>query len=305
MPVVARGGRTDRRGRGRRVRAGDRPGTGRGRPPGHPRRARRHPAARRSRRRPSSGIAAAPPRSATPTPCSPGLRNLLRDRYPDVLEDLLAAGATEIRFADEPARDDDRPVASPRRRRPGALACRRTTFEWVLRRAVLASRGRARSATASPSRGWSPSRVRTGIPVVTGVLTSAAADRRRPRSWPAARRSTLPDWLAAIGARAGARERSRTRASSTSRASTGCSPAPSLRRADGPIGGDLGYLKYASSRATTARSRSRFARRPTTASCGRALVDRRVVRGDCGGRCRRRRPGSTRRSSPSRSPRCT
>ena len=28
------------------------------------------------------------------------LRNLLRDRYPDVLEALLAAGATEIRFCD-------------------------------------------------------------------------------------------------------------------------------------------------------------------------------------------------------------
>ena len=28
------------------------------------------------------------------------LRNLLRDRYPDVLRDLVAEGATEIRFAD-------------------------------------------------------------------------------------------------------------------------------------------------------------------------------------------------------------
>ena len=66
------------------------------------------------------------------------LRNLLRDRYPDVLDDLLAAGATEIRFVDMmPAGISDR---SPR---PGdedlvALAGRRTTFEWVLRRTVLA-----------------------------------------------------------------------------------------------------------------------------------------------------------------------
>ncbi|HEY5011861.1 MAG TPA: FAD-dependent oxidoreductase, partial [Acidimicrobiia bacterium] len=65
------------------------------------------------------------------------LRNLLADRAPDVLERLLAAGATEIRFTEHlPETLTDR---SPR---PGddqlvALACRRTTFEWVLRRCVL------------------------------------------------------------------------------------------------------------------------------------------------------------------------
>ena len=68
------------------------------------------------------------------------LRNLLRDRHPDVLEALLEAGATEMRFADNlPVDIVDRDP------RPGdedlvALACRRTTFEWVLRRIVLADR---------------------------------------------------------------------------------------------------------------------------------------------------------------------
>ncbi len=67
------------------------------------------------------------------------LRNLLRDRHPDVLQDLLDAGATELRFLEMmPDTIDDR---SPR---PGdedlvALACRRTTFEWVLRRSTLAA----------------------------------------------------------------------------------------------------------------------------------------------------------------------
>ena len=55
-----------------------------------------------------------------------------------MLADLLAAGATEIRFAEnlpptmtdcDPAPGDDELVM---------LACRRTTFEWVLRRSVLA-----------------------------------------------------------------------------------------------------------------------------------------------------------------------
>ena len=65
------------------------------------------------------------------------LRNLLRDHQPDILEALLAEGATEMRFGDgvppemefapEPG-DDDLVM----------IACRRTTFEWVLRRAALA-----------------------------------------------------------------------------------------------------------------------------------------------------------------------
>ncbi|MDQ1533271.1 MAG: hypothetical protein QOF28_1032, partial [Actinomycetota bacterium] len=69
------------------------------------------------------------------------LRNLLRDRAPDVMERLVAAGATEVRFTEHlPATLTDH---APR---PGddllvALACRRTTFEWVLRERVLALTG--------------------------------------------------------------------------------------------------------------------------------------------------------------------
>src|SRR3954471_14219905 len=65
------------------------------------------------------------------------LRNLLKDRAPDVLEAMLAAGASEIPFMENlPATLTDR---GPR---PGddelvAIACRRTTFEWVLHRLVL------------------------------------------------------------------------------------------------------------------------------------------------------------------------
>src|SRR4051812_13883690 len=69
------------------------------------------------------------------------LHNLLRERAPDVLAALRTAGATDLSFTDPlPATLDDR---SPQ---PGddqlvALACRRTTFEWVLRQAVLAQPG--------------------------------------------------------------------------------------------------------------------------------------------------------------------
>ena len=69
------------------------------------------------------------------------LRNLLVDRAPDVLQQLLAAGATEIRFTEHLPQ-----TLTDRTSRPGddalvALACRRTTFEWVLRRCVLESEG--------------------------------------------------------------------------------------------------------------------------------------------------------------------
>lgn len=69
------------------------------------------------------------------------LRNLLRDRFPDVLEALLASGAYEIRVTEALP-----PGITDRAPRPGdedlaLLGCRRITFEWVLRRMVEATPG--------------------------------------------------------------------------------------------------------------------------------------------------------------------
>lgn len=66
-------------------------------------------------------------------------RELLRERLPDVYDELLACGARELDFspripASEPAPGDERMKT---------LACRRALFEWVLRRAVERE-GRAR-----------------------------------------------------------------------------------------------------------------------------------------------------------------
>ncbi len=67
------------------------------------------------------------------------LRSLLRDRYPDILEALMTAGARELDMLERPPL-----TLPPLTYKPGdedfvALGCRRTTFEWVIRRAVLDS----------------------------------------------------------------------------------------------------------------------------------------------------------------------
>ena len=170
------------------------------------------------------------------------LRNLLRDRHPDVLEQLLDAGATELRFVEDmPATITDR---SPR---PGdedlvALACRRTTFEWVLRKAALASPGVALldgvvvdglAATDDPS----GLRRATGVHLadgrtIDGDLVVLAGGRR----------GDVPAWFAAMGAATVAEEDEDTGIVYWSRFYRLLGDPPV---AEGPIGADLGYLKFA------------------------------------------------------------
>ena len=179
------------------------------------------------------------------------LRNLLRDRYPDVLADLLAAGATELHFTDTlPIEITDR---APR---PGdedlvALACRRTTFEWVLRRAVLAADRvtlldgvTVDSLTVADGDARDPS----AAPRVTGVRVTHAGGHSEVLEadlvvGAVGRRSAVPRWLADIGVEPASTEED-----------TGIVyfsrfyrllPDAETPAADGPIGGDLGYLKYA------------------------------------------------------------
>ena len=164
------------------------------------------------------------------------LRNLLRDHQPDILDALLAEGATEMRFGDglppgmefapEPG-DDDLVM----------IACRRTTFEWVLRRAALAE------ANVT---------IRTGVaavglvtdPLVTGVRlddgTELAADLVVAAN---GRRSAVADWLAEIGARPVAETVEDTGIVYASRFYR-LLPDAELPPRTGPIGGDLGYVKY-------------------------------------------------------------
>jgi 2-polyprenyl-6-methoxyphenol hydroxylase-like FAD-dependent oxidoreductase len=170
------------------------------------------------------------------------LRNLLRDRHPDVLASLLEAGATELRFG-----DDLGPTVTNYVREPGdddlvMLACRRTTFEWVLRRTVTAE-GRVEIITGAAVTGLVADPAE-GAPIVTGVTldngTSMAADIVVVAS---GRRSTLPDWLAAIGVSALPEEVEDTGIVYCSRFYR-LRPGQARPPRGGVIGGDLGYLKY-------------------------------------------------------------
>ncbi len=130
------------------------------------------------------------------------LRVLLRDHYPDVLAALLEAGARELRPLDRPPpalagilpEDGDEDLI--------AMGCRRTTFEWVLRRHILQTPGVKLVSGVSVNRllsvGGSP-------PIVTGVVcTGASGDQTFEGDLvidASGRKSLAPAWLEACGAR--------------------------------------------------------------------------------------------------------
>jgi 2-polyprenyl-6-methoxyphenol hydroxylase-like FAD-dependent oxidoreductase len=133
------------------------------------------------------------------------LRNLLRDRAPDVLASLHAHGAYDLPFADCLP-----PGITERTPEPGdeeltLFACRRVTFEWVLRRRVLARPGVVwecgREAVGLVAEG-DPA---TGPPRVVGVRVRGpdGADSVLGADWvvdASGRRSRVVRWLAEIGA---------------------------------------------------------------------------------------------------------
>jgi 2-polyprenyl-6-methoxyphenol hydroxylase-like FAD-dependent oxidoreductase len=170
------------------------------------------------------------------------LRNTLRDRHPDVLAALLEAGATELRFAEGmPETIEDR-TPLPGDEDLVALACRRTTFEWVLRKASLASPG-VSLLDGVVVDGLVAVDDPTGLRRVTGVHLS---DGRTVAGdlvvLAGGRRGDVPAWFAAIGAAPVDEDDEDTGIVYWSRFYRLTGEMPST---DGPIGADLGYLKFA------------------------------------------------------------
>jgi 2-polyprenyl-6-methoxyphenol hydroxylase-like FAD-dependent oxidoreductase len=176
------------------------------------------------------------------------LRNLLRERAPDLLAALLEAGAEELRYADllPPSMLDRAP-------RPGddalvMLACRRVTFEWVLRRVALRE-ARIRFRDGAEVQGLAARGEPGAPPRVHGAVLRRAdgGTETLAADWvidASGRRSRLPSWIAALGA-------PRPREEAEDCGIYYCSRFYRLRAgADRPqrdttIGADLGYLKYA------------------------------------------------------------
>ncbi len=176
------------------------------------------------------------------------LRNLLRDDEPDVLAALLEAGATELRFLDDPP-----PTLTDRAPRPGdedlvALACRRTTYEDVFRRVLLAEPkvtlldGHAVVGLLGDPVGAGRPRTISGVAVETssGATTELRADAVIDAG---GRRSRLSEWLAALGVTIPPDHTQECGIVYLTRFYA-LRPGAEIPTVDGPIGGDLGYFKY-------------------------------------------------------------
>lgn len=167
------------------------------------------------------------------------LRNTLRDRAPDVLASLLDAGATEVRFTEHLP-----PTLTDIEARPGdedlvGLACRRTTFEWVLRRHALAQPGvELRDGIVVRGLATDGDGRVCGVDTESGpVLGDLVVDACGPRSGSRA-------WLDAIGVEEPPEQLAECEIVYLSRFYRlhDGAEAPVVT---GPVAGDLGYLKFA------------------------------------------------------------
>jgi 2-polyprenyl-6-methoxyphenol hydroxylase-like FAD-dependent oxidoreductase len=137
-------------------------------------------------------------------------RELLRERLPDVLAGLLAAGVAEAPLsAQMPASLRDK-SAWPGDERFIALLSRRSTVDWVLLRAARAEPGIALrggvtvtglTAAHGPSAGGAAGGAAGRPPHVTGVRTGHGEIAADLVIDAAGRRSPVARWLAEIGAR--------------------------------------------------------------------------------------------------------
>jgi 2-polyprenyl-6-methoxyphenol hydroxylase-like FAD-dependent oxidoreductase len=121
------------------------------------------------------------------------LQVTLRDRFPDVLDDLLAAGGTTMPMTS--ALGEPRPGDEDLK----VIIVRRSTLEWVLRRAV-AAQDRVEVRTGIGVSGLLADAVGSGPPAVTGVTLEDGSTKTADAVLAATgRRGPVPAWLAEIG----------------------------------------------------------------------------------------------------------
>ncbi|HRE01102.1 MAG TPA: FAD-dependent oxidoreductase [Ilumatobacteraceae bacterium] len=170
---------------------------------------------------------------------------LLRTDYPDIYASLLAEGATELLFGRDLPPEMVEFSPDPGDADLTMLACRRTTFEWVVRKAALAE-GRVEFVTGSGvvALVTADSQQGASVPVVAGVRLDNGSEIGADLVVIAGgRRSTAPEWMAAIGTPAVPEEIEDTGIVYLSRFYR-LREGQQYPPRSGAIGGDLGYLKY-------------------------------------------------------------
>jgi 2-polyprenyl-6-methoxyphenol hydroxylase-like FAD-dependent oxidoreductase len=163
------------------------------------------------------------------------LQVLLRERFPDVLEDLRAAGGSTLPMT--------RHLGPPQ---PGdedlqVIITRRTTLEWVLRKADIAQAGvEMRTGTGVAGLVAGPAAA-DGTPVVSGVRledgTELSADIVIAST---GRRGDVPAWLAELGAAVPETVHESGLMYLTRWYRTPAVEVPH----DAKLGGDLGFVKF-------------------------------------------------------------
>ena len=167
----------------------------------------------------------------------------IRDREPELLRKLLAQGAERLGFERQARQYFDDPVFEPGDEDIALLACRRSTFEWVLRQHLLDT-GLIEFRDAVLVTGLLSERdAATRLARVTGVRTRDEEIRADLVVDASGRRTKLSDWLQAIGAPAVRQESQDCGIFYSSRFYRLC-PGVAPPNQDGIIGGDLGYLKF-------------------------------------------------------------
>lgn len=130
------------------------------------------------------------------------LRNSLRDDAPELLASLLEHGVDELRFEDAVKRDFPDAEIEASDEDVSLLACRRVTFEWVLRKHVLAT-GLVEFRDGVEVVGLCAERDDDAqLPRVTGVRLRGESEELRSDLVldASGRRTRLDSWLAEIGA---------------------------------------------------------------------------------------------------------
>ena len=171
------------------------------------------------------------------------LHNLLRDRAPALLEQIFSAGAAPLRFRDIARQAMPDAEILPEDDDVTLIACRRLTFEWALRRYVEALPGVAvrNGCTASGLLGrdggeGAPEvcgvRLEDGETLAAGLVVDASG-----------RRTRIGPWLEEIGARP-LRVESETCGIFYSSRFYRLRDGAKMPVLDGPMGADLGFMKY-------------------------------------------------------------